>query len=103
MAVCSFPGLVPVFWFRHQKGYTAFTLLHTFRGYLSRSGWLYRAGARVVGRGRWLRRIWVTDGSSLELEALQKIAADLLKLTSKDLDAHVELGELQEICHDDQA
>jgi len=56
-----------------------------------------------VGRGRWLRRIRVTDGSSLELEALQKIAADLLKLTSKDLDAHVELGELQEICHDDQA
>jgi hypothetical protein len=38
-----------------------------------------------------------------ELEALQKIAADLLKLTSKDLDAHVECGELQEICHDDQA
>ena len=38
-----------------------------------------------------------------ELEALQKIAADLLKLTSKDLDAHVEFGELQEICHDDQA
>jgi len=38
-----------------------------------------------------------------ELEALQKIAADLLKLTSKDLDAHVEWGELKEICHDDQA
>lgn len=38
-----------------------------------------------------------------ELEALQKIAADLLKLTSKDIDAHVEFGELQEICHDDQA
>lgn len=37
-----------------------------------------------------------------ELEALQKIAADLLKLTSKDLDAHVEWGELQEICHDDK-
>ena len=37
-----------------------------------------------------------------ELEALQKIAADLLKLASKDLDAHVEWGELQEICHDDQ-
>ncbi len=36
-----------------------------------------------------------------ELEALQKIAADLLKLTSKDLDAHVGWGELQEICHDD--
>ena len=38
-----------------------------------------------------------------ELEALQKIATDLLKLTSKDLDAHVGWGELQEICHDDQA
>ena len=38
-----------------------------------------------------------------ELKALQKIAADLLKLTSKDVDAHVEFGELQEICHDDQA
>jgi len=38
-----------------------------------------------------------------ELEALQKIAADLLKLTSKDLDAHVEFGELQEVRHDDQA
>jgi len=38
-----------------------------------------------------------------ELEALQKVAADLLKLTSKDLDAHVGWGELQEICHDDQA
>ena len=40
--------------------------------------------------------------SAKELEALQKIAADLLKLASKDLDAHVEWGELQEICHDDQ-
>ena len=38
-----------------------------------------------------------------ELDALQKIAADFLKLTSKDLDARVEFGELQEICHDDQA
>ena len=46
-------------------------------------------GRGVVGCGRWLRRIRVTDGSSLELEALQKIAADLLKLTSKDLDAHL--------------
>ena len=40
--------------------------------------------------------------SAKELEALQKIAADLLKLTSKDLDAHVEWGELQEISHDDK-
>ncbi|OIP36446.1 MAG: hypothetical protein AUK27_01520 [Deltaproteobacteria bacterium CG2_30_66_27] len=37
-----------------------------------------------------------------ELEALQKIASDLLKLTPKDLDALVAQGELQEICHDDQ-
>ena len=41
--------------------------------------------------------------TSKELDALQKIAADLLKRTSKDLDAHVERGEVQEICHDDQA
>jgi len=40
--------------------------------------------------------------SAKELEALQKIAADLLKLTSKDLDAHVEWEELQEIRHDDK-
>lgn len=40
--------------------------------------------------------------SARELEALQKIAADLLRLTSKDLDAHVEWGELQEIGHDDK-
>ena len=35
-----------------------------------------------------------------ELEALQKVAADLLKLSSKELDAHVAAGALQEICHD---
>jgi len=37
-----------------------------------------------------------------ELEALQKIASDLLKLTPKDLDTLVAQGELQEIYHDDQ-
>lgn len=37
-----------------------------------------------------------------ELEALQKIASDLLRLTPKDLDVLVAQGELQEICHDDQ-
>jgi len=37
-----------------------------------------------------------------ELEALKKIASDLLKLTPKDLDVLVTQGELQEICHDDQ-
>ena len=35
-----------------------------------------------------------------ELEALQAIAADLLKLAAKELDAQVETGALQEICHD---
>ena len=35
-----------------------------------------------------------------ELDALQAIAADLLKLTAKDLDAQVETDALQEICHD---
>ena len=38
-----------------------------------------------------------------ELEALQKIAADLLRLTPADLDVLVESGELQEICDEDQA
>lgn len=38
--------------------------------------------------------------STGELEALQAIAADLLKLTTRDLDAQVETGALQEICHD---
>lgn len=35
-----------------------------------------------------------------ELEALQAIAADLLKLAAKELDVQVETGALQEICHD---
>ena len=38
--------------------------------------------------------------SAGELEALQAIAVDLLKLTARDLDAQVETGALQEICHD---
>ena len=37
-----------------------------------------------------------------EVEALQAIAADLLKLSSTQLDAHVEGEALQEICHDSQ-
>ncbi len=39
--------------------------------------------------------------SDEELEALQAIAVDLLKLSSAQLDAHVEREALQEICHDD--
>ena len=38
--------------------------------------------------------------SAGELEALQAIAVDLLKLTARDLDTQVETGALQEICHD---
>lgn len=38
--------------------------------------------------------------SASELEALQAIAADLLKLSSTELDAHIEGEALQEICHD---
>jgi hypothetical protein len=34
------------------------------------------------------------------LKALQAIAADLLKLAAKDLDAQVRTDALQEICHE---
>ena len=40
--------------------------------------------------------------SAKELEALQAIAADLLKLSPVQLDAHVDSEALQEICHDCQ-
>lgn len=40
--------------------------------------------------------------SAKELEALQAAAADLLKLTAPQLDAHVASDALQEICHDGQ-
>ena len=40
--------------------------------------------------------------SAKELEALQAIAADLLKLSSTQLDAHVEGAALLEICHDSE-
>jgi len=40
--------------------------------------------------------------SKKELEALQNIATDLLKLNSNQLDAHVDNEALQEICHDEQ-
>jgi hypothetical protein len=40
--------------------------------------------------------------SAKELEALQAIAADLLKLSSAQLDAHVKGEALEEICHDGQ-
>ena len=37
--------------------------------------------------------------SPKELEALQKIAADLMKLSSIELDRHAGAGSLTEICH----
>lgn len=40
--------------------------------------------------------------SPKELEALQSVAADLLKLIGAQLDAHVASAALQEICHADQ-
>lgn len=40
--------------------------------------------------------------SKKELEALQDIASDLLRLNSSQLDIHVKSEALQEICHDDQ-
>ena len=45
------------------------------------------------------------DVSAEELEALQALAADLLKLASKELDDLIGTGALQEICHgrNDQA
>ena len=40
------------------------------------------------------------DVSPRELEALQALAADLLKLSSVELDRQVDSGALQEICHE---
>ena len=40
--------------------------------------------------------------NSKELEALQAAAADLLKLSAAQLDAHLASAALQEICHADQ-
>lgn len=40
--------------------------------------------------------------SAKELDALQAIATDLLKLASAELDTHVAREALQEICHDRQ-
>lgn len=40
--------------------------------------------------------------SPKELEALQAIAGDLLKLSATELDAHVHSEDLKEICHEHQ-
>ena len=72
---------------RRGKGGGARTLVATNRG----DRWFFVFGFEKNERA---------NISAGELEALQAIAADLLKLTARDLDAQVETGALQEICHD---
>lgn len=43
-----------------------------------------------------------TNISAKEVEALQRIAADLLRLGSSELGAHVASEALKEICHDSE-
>ena len=40
--------------------------------------------------------------SAKEVEAVQRIAADLFRLSSSELDAHVAIDALKEICHDSE-
>jgi hypothetical protein len=40
--------------------------------------------------------------SAKEVEAVQQIAADLFRLSSSELDAHVNTEALKEICHDSE-
>ena len=40
--------------------------------------------------------------SAKEVEAVQRIAADLFRLSSSELDAHVANDALKEICHDSE-
>lgn len=63
------------------------TLLATNRGSL----WFFVFGFEKNERG---------NVSVRELEALKAIAADLLKLSSAELDSLVESEALQEICHE---
>ena len=55
--------------------------------------WFFVFGFEKNGRG---------NVSAKEREALQAIAADLLSLSSVQLDAHAEGEALEEICHDGQ-
>jgi hypothetical protein len=73
---------------RGKSGSTR-TLVATNKG----SRWFFLFGFEKNERG---------NVSDKELEALQALADDLLKLSSRDLDAQVESGTLQEICHDNQ-
>jgi hypothetical protein len=66
------------------------------------------SGARVLLATNWQETWFFVFGfeknarasvSAAELDALQRLADDLLALSSQQLDAHVASGALQEICH----
>lgn len=69
------------------KSGSARTLVATNRG----ARWFFLFGFEKNDRAN------VTSG---ELEGLQAIASDLLKLSANQLDSAVEAGALQEICHE---
>lgn len=73
---------------RGKSGSTR-TLVATNRG----SRWVFVFGFEKSERA---------NISDRELEALRAIAADLLKLSTTDLDTHIATGALLEICHDDK-
>lgn len=71
-----------------------------------------RGGARTIvatnGDDRWFfvfgfKKNDRSNITGAELEALQKIAGDLLKLSGANLDALIDQGELQEICNEAEA
>jgi len=48
-------------------------------------------------------RLWlIANISAKEVEAVQRIAADLFRLSSSKLDAHVTTDALKEICDDSE-
>jgi len=72
------------------KSGSARTLLATNRA----SRWFYVFGFEKIERASVTRN---------EVEALQQLAADLLRLSSSELDAHVGIDALKEIFHDNQS
>ena len=71
------------------KSGSARTLVATNRG----SRWFFVFGFEKSERA---------NVSAKEIEALQAVAADLLRLSSAQLDNHVASAALEEICHDGQ-
>lgn len=72
------------------KSGSARTLLATNRA----SRWFYVFGFEKNERASVTRN---------EVEALQQLAADLLRLSPSELDEHVGIDALKEICHDNQS